>query len=67
MGRNLEYAIRGSIDDQLSGTDMLPSIIPYYICPGVWKITQRSSSGAHFKFLNNFLRKSMGIGRHCFF
>ena len=62
MSRNLEYAVRGGIDYEISALQMLLSEVADNVGSGVGKVEKRASARSFFKLLDNLLREAFGIG-----
>ena len=61
IGRNLKYAVRRSIHDQISRAHMGIPVLLYHLSPGIGQIAQHPSAGAAAKLLQHLLGESLGI------
>ena len=63
---NLEHAVRGSINDQVPGLDVLSAVITDNVCAGIRLIDQHFPPRLLFEFLDHFRREAVRIGRKRF-
>ena len=66
MGSNLQNAVCGGINDQITGAQVFLTIITNDLCAGVRQIAEDAETGFLRKTVQHFFGKSIWIGWHRF-